>query len=174
MFDSEIRRSEVASDLMRIAPGPSLPRHDRTHDRVPRVVEVLCRVPSGRRVAATDVAASQTLTQRHPRSSLLDAFLAKVLRSRRRKTIFGEVLKMPTNCIHVFVLSLGVTDELTLFESFAISYTQKHDAEQVMAILPILHQLKSGPQRETGEARQRVLVGIFRGDVLSLLETKFV
>src|SRR4029077_11404405 len=55
--------------------------------------------------------------------------------------------------------------------SWHCSNPQKQDAEQVIEILPTLHQLKSGSQSQSGKARQRVLVRVFCGDVFFLLET---
>jgi hypothetical protein len=117
LFDNGQRRGKIASDLMYIAPGPLISRHDRAHDWVLRVMEVLCGVPSGRRVATTDVATRQAFSKRYPRSSLFNAFFAKVLRPGRRKAVFGKILEMLTWSIHIFapLFTLG-SAKLALFE----------------------------------------------------------
>ena len=96
-------RREFTLDLVHIAPGPLFAGLDRTHDRMPGVVEMLCGVFSWRRIATADVTAGHTLAQMHPPSSLFEAFLAGIGRSRRGKIGLREILEMFTWFIHRFI-----------------------------------------------------------------------
>ena len=45
---------------------------------------------------------------------------------------------------------------------------QKRDAKQMIPVIPTFHELKSGFPGQTGKTWQRVLIGVFRRDVLAL------
>ena len=89
-------RREFTLDLVHIAPGPLVAGFDRAHDRVVVFVEMLCGVFSWRRIATADVTAGHALAQMYPPSSLFEAFLAGIGRSRRWKIGFRKILEMFT------------------------------------------------------------------------------
>src|SRR5262249_37346051 len=93
---------EFATDLVHVAPGPSLPGHNRTHHWMVRLVEMLCRVFAGRRVATAHVATGHALTQRNPPGAFFQAFFAGDWHARRRKVGLTQVLKMFAWLVHTF------------------------------------------------------------------------
>src|SRR5215467_7672282 len=100
---------EFATDFVHVAPGPSLPGHNRTHHWMVRLVEMLCRVFAGRRVATAHVATGQALTQRNPPGAFFQAFFAGDWHTRRRKVGLAQVLKMFAWRVHTFCsLTLGL------------------------------------------------------------------
>src|SRR4051812_5469500 len=97
-----MRRREFTSDLMLIAPSPSVAGHDRAHNSMPGFVEMPSGVLAWRGVAAADVAAGHALVQRYPLSTFFQAFFAGVWRPRRRKIGFSEIFEMCIWFIHSF------------------------------------------------------------------------
>src|SRR5262249_31714157 len=71
-----ISKSRFHDDLVDEAPGPSLARLHRAHDRMFGRVEMLGRVLVLRRIATANVAAREAHAQMHPRIARLEALFA--------------------------------------------------------------------------------------------------
>ena len=73
------------------------------------LMEMFCGVFADGGVATAHVAADLALAQRNPVRAFFQTFLADNRRFERRKVSFGEVLKMFTCFVHIFLLWFDIT-----------------------------------------------------------------
>src|SRR6267142_2432574 len=89
-----LRRRGLEHQIVHVAEAPVFARLEAPHDGVFGLVEVLCRMPVERVVAAADVTALEAETQVHPLVARLKTFLAPVRRLRVHGTNLRQMFAL--------------------------------------------------------------------------------